>query len=52
MLFSFPLSILAFAQVADLEVEVRHLKRKVKGYQEEASQLSEKVRDGDRLKDY
>ncbi len=37
--------------MAELEVEVRHLKRKVKGYQEEASQLSEKVRDGDRLKD-
>lgn len=34
-----------------LEVEVRNLKHKVREHQEEASQLREKVRDDDHLKD-
>ncbi len=37
--------------MAALEGEVRHLKRKVRGHQEEACQLSKKVRDVERCKD-
>ncbi|XP_047185916.1 golgin subfamily A member 6-like protein 22 isoform X2 [Scophthalmus maximus] len=38
-------------QVAALECELRHLNHKVRGHQEEACQLSKRVRDAERLKD-
>lgn len=44
-------SLFLLAQVAALEGEVRHLKHKVRGHQEEACQLSEKVGDIERRKD-
>lgn len=37
--------------MAALEGEVRHLNHKVRGHQEEASQLTKKFRDMERLKD-
>lgn len=50
-LFRFHHFLFLVTQVTALEGEVRHLNHKVRAYQEEACQISEKVGDIERLKD-